>query len=187
MQGLSEAFSSFFSNPGAMKAIQGGTLAAGEAGNILEEKKRLDYQNFVMGLLKDPAKLAAMVAKVQQPLNRGLTQEVTNQVQGDLASRGLSQAPGIIATTESQALSPFYQQNQSTALNAVLQSLGLPAGTFGQPANLGPIMSLFSKPLPSTSGPAPTPGLTPPASSGGSSYVPPVSGPDDPSNWGYTP
>lgn len=115
--------------------ISGGSAAAGTVGNILEEQKKAAYSNFVMSLLKDPSKLAAMAAKIQQPLNNGLTQAVGNNVQGNLAERGLSQAPGIFAATESQALAPYYQQNQNTAMQAVLSSLGLPAGTFGQPVN----------------------------------------------------
>lgn len=163
MDGLTQALSSFFSNPAAMKGIQGGLMGAGEVGNIIEAKKRLDYQNFVMNLLKNPQQLAAMAAKIQQPLNNGLVQSVNNQVQGDMAARGLSQAPGIFAASESQALAPFVQQNQQTAMNAVLQSLGLPAGTFSQPSSMAPLMSLFSKPLL----PAQTstnPGLTPSSS-----------------------
>lgn len=167
MEGLTQAFSSFFSNPGAMKLMEAGTVGAGEIGNILEERKRLAYQNFVMDLLSHPEKLAAMAAKIQQPLNNGLIQSVGNQVQGDMASRGLAQAPGIFAAGESQALAPYYQQNQSTALNAVMQSLGLPSGTFQPPQNLSSLMSLFSKPMPAQT--APTPGLTlpPPNFSGG--------------------
>src|ERR1035438_7820190 len=126
-----------------MPVITGGTAAAGTVGNIMEEQKKAAYQNFVMGILKDPAKLAAMIAKVQQPLSQGLQQSVGNKVQGDMAQRGLSQAPGIFAATESQALAPYYQQNQAVAENAVLSSLGMPAGTFGQPANTSGAMSLF--------------------------------------------
>jgi hypothetical protein len=139
MEGLTALFSSPLFSKGAPLALAG----AGEIGNIMEERKRLAYQNFVMDLLKNPAKLAAMAAKIQQPLNNGLVQGVTNQVQGDMASRGLSQAPGIFAATESQALAPFEQQNQQTAMNAFLQSLGLPAGTFGKPTDIGSILSMF--------------------------------------------
>lgn len=157
MDGLSQ-LGQIFSNPGALKGIEGGTLAAGEVGNIMEERKRLAYQNFVMDLLSHPEKLAAMAAKIQQPLNNGLVQGVNNRVQGDMAARGLSQAPGIFAASEGQALAPYVQQNQQTAMQAVLSSLGLPAGTFGQPQNLSSLMTLFAKPQ---GGSAPAPGLTP--------------------------
>ena len=123
--------------------LSGGALAGGEIGNILEQQKRSQYQNYIMGILKDPAKLAQMASKVQQPLNNGLTQSVNNQVQGDMASRGLSQAPGIFAASESQALAPYIQHNQDTAMAAVLQSLGMPQGTFSPPQNLSGGMSTF--------------------------------------------
>lgn len=130
-----------------MPLITGGTAAAGIGGNILEDVKRNNYQNYVMNLLKNPQALAAAIAKIQQPLNSGLTQAVGNQVQGNLAERGLSQAPGIFAASESQALAPFYQQNQNTATQAFLSSLGMPAGTFGAPANTSGAMGLFMNSL----------------------------------------
>lgn len=166
MDGLGQAFQSFFSNPGDVKLLQTGVAGAGEAGNLIEEKKRMDYQNFVMNLLKNPQQLAAMAAKIQQPLNNGLVQSVNNQVQGNLASRGLSQAPGIFAASEGQALAPFVQQNQQTALQAVLQSLGLPAGSFGQPQNLAPIFGQLFQNIKTPAQTPQTPGLTPPPTAG---------------------
>jgi hypothetical protein len=160
MDGIGQALSSFFSNPNTGKAISGGLLGAGEIGNIMEERKRMAYQNFVMDLLKNPQKLAQMAAKIQAPLDNGLVQATNNRVQGDMASRGLSQAPGIFAASESQALAPYIQQNQSTALQAVMQSLGLPQGTFQQPQNLGPLMGTFLKSFTPNSS-TPTAGLTP--------------------------
>lgn len=127
--------------------LSGGAFGAGEVGNIIESEKQAAYQNFVMSLLKDPAKLQALVAKLQQPLNNGLTQAVGNQVQGNMAERGLSQAPGIFAASESQALAPFYLQNQNAALNAVMQLLGMPAGTFKNPSNNSGALGLFMKSL----------------------------------------
>jgi len=120
---------------GLAPLLSGGAAVAGTGGNILEDVKKNDYQNFILNLVKNPTAFAALISKLQQPLNAGLTQSVGNQVQGQMAERGLSQAPGIFAGAESQALAPFYQQNQSTATNALLQALGLPAGTFGQPVN----------------------------------------------------
>jgi len=132
-------------SPNWMKMLTGGMFGAGEIGNIMEQRKRLAYQNFVMDLLAHPEKLAAMAAKIQQPLSQGLQQSVGNKVQADMAQRGLSQAPGIFAATESQALAPFYEQNQQTAMDAVMKSLGLPSGTFGQPANTSGALQQFLK------------------------------------------
>jgi hypothetical protein len=136
----------------AMPIITGGSAAAGVGGNILEEYKKMQYNNFVMSLLKDPAKLAAAIAKIQQPLNAGLTQAVGNQVQGNMAERGLAQAPGTFAASESQALAPFYEENLNTATQAFLQSLGMPAGTFGSPVNTSGPMALFLQSLKNRAG-----------------------------------
>jgi len=103
----------------------------GTAGNIfgdiqkMQEQKRLsDYQKSIMNL--SPQTLSKMAAAGAAPLNQGLTQAVGNQVQGSLAERGLSQAPGIYAGELSQSLAPYVQQNQNTALQALLQKLQLP-------------------------------------------------------------
>ena len=125
------------------KLLLGGMLGSGEIGNILEERKRASYQNFLMDLIKHPEKLTAMVLKAQRPLDNSLVQAVTNRVQGDVASRGLSQAPGIFAAEESQAIAPFQQQNYDKAMQQVLASLGLPGGTFQQPQNLSPLLMQF--------------------------------------------
>ena len=134
------------------KILTGGMLGGGEIGNLIEEHKRAQYQNLLMSLIKDPAKLTQMILKAQRPLDNSLVQSVNNRVQGDMASRGLAQAPGIFAASEAQALAPFEQQNYNTALQQVMQSLGLPAGTFQQPQNMSPLMMQFLKMFPSGGG-----------------------------------
>ncbi len=176
MDGLSQAFSSFFSNPGDLKLLQTGVAGAGEAGNILQDVKANSYRDFVLGLINNPQRLAALTNQLAAPLSGALTQSVNNRVQGDLASRGLGQAPGIFAASEGQALAPFEQQNQNTALQAILNALQVPAGTFGKGTNLSPLFtSLFSptsKFLPGTST-TPAAGLTLPTSTGGAGTIDP--------------
>jgi len=131
------------SAPGWQQALTGGMFGAGEVGNIIEEQKRASYQNFVMNLLKNPQQLAAMAQKIAQPLSAGLTQSVGNQVQGNLAERGLAQSPGIFGSTLAQSLAPYQQANYNAALQTVMSSLGLPAGTFQQPQNLSGLLQQF--------------------------------------------
>src|SRR5229473_394004 len=130
-------------SPNWMKALLGGLFGAGEVGNVIEERKRAQYQSLLMDLINHPEKLTAMVLKAQRPLDNSLVQSINNRVQGDLAERGLSQAPGIFAASEAQALAPFQQQNQQTALQQVLASLGLPGGTFKDPQNMTPALMAF--------------------------------------------
>lgn len=104
-----------------------GATAAGLVGNIQNERAASQQQNVIkqdQKVLNTPALFNAQVAAAQQPLSSGLVQSVDNQVSGDLASKGLSEAPGIQATQLSQALAPFIQQNQGTAINEVLARLG---------------------------------------------------------------
>ena len=129
--------------PGWQQILLGGLTGAGELGNILEGQKQQSYQNYLLKIMQNPALLAQMINKATAPLSQALTQNVTNSVQGNLATRGLGQAPGIFSSTESQALAPYVLQNQQQAENAVLSSLGAPAGTFQPPQNLTPLLSMF--------------------------------------------
>lgn len=139
------------------KLLLGGLFAGGEVGNLLESQKRsalqnkqAQYLNYVTNLVKDPAAISRMATSEAAPLSQSLVQSVNNQVQGDMAARGLAQAPGIFAASQSQALAPFVQQNQNTALEAVLRQLGIPisAGStmqFSAPGNMTNLLSQFLK------------------------------------------
>src|ERR1035441_1240986 len=127
--------------------LSGGMAGAGTIGNLIEAKKKADYQNYINDLMQHPEKLAALVQKMQKPMDNALVQGVTNQVQGNMAERGLSQAPGIFAASQSQALAPYEQQNYNTALSSVMNMLGMPAGTFGQSQNNSGAWQMFMKTL----------------------------------------
>jgi hypothetical protein len=139
-----------------LKGAEGGMAGAGLIGNLLTAKKRSDELNYLkqqQAALQDPTKLAAQVRAATQPLNLGLTEAVGNQVSASLAEQGLSQAPGIQATVLGQALAPFQQQNQETALRLVMERLGLPLQYaqaylqgLPQPTNLAPLMWLLQQP-----------------------------------------
>jgi hypothetical protein len=121
---------------GLLTATELGTTGAGLVGNIMNEKARSAQYNEIANAEKtlgDPTALAKQVVAATQPLNSGLVQSVENNVSGNLASEGLSQAPGIQAASLAQALAPFQQQNQQTAMQLVLERLGLPIqyGTAG--------------------------------------------------------
>jgi hypothetical protein len=140
-----------------------GAGGAGTIGNILASNKRnqvlqqeLDVQKQLMGLT--PSAMAAGASQLERPLSAGLTSSVGNAVQGYLAERGLSQAPGIQATTLAQGLAPFKMQEQQLAMNAFLQKLGLPAQAAARflptPGSIDLsklFQGLFSKPDPSGS------------------------------------
>lgn len=132
-----------------------GTAGAGTIGNIMNQKARSDQLGKISKAEKtlgNPTQLAEQVSAATQPLNEGLVQSVGNTVSGSLAERGLSQAPGIQGTELAQALAPFQQANQQTALQLVLERLGLPiqyaqAYLGGLPgnANISPILAMLMK------------------------------------------
>jgi hypothetical protein len=141
----------FFSGGGG-KAVMGGLAGAGEIGNILNAVQR-NRQIGKLNAAEDkfanmtPEQLSAMVNKATQPLDTGLVSSINNMVQADMATRGLSQAPGIFAATEAQALAPYKLQEQQLALQLVLKQLGLPIeyanaiiGSLPKDTNIMPIL-----------------------------------------------
>lgn len=171
-----------------------GAGGAGTIGNILASNKRnhvlqqeLDVQKQLMGLT--PSAMAAGASQLERPLSAGLTSSVGNAVQGYLAERGLSQAPGIQATTLAQGLAPFKMQEQQLAMNAFLQKLGLPAQAAARflptPGSIDLsklFQSLFSRPDPSTVN-QPFRGAPQPTASQLNPYSG-LTGPNDPSTTG---
>ncbi len=134
------------------KIALGGLGGAGEIGNILNAVQRHQQVGRLEAAEKKftdltPEQFSGMVSKAQKPLEAGLVQSVGNTVQAEMATRGLAQAPGIFAATESQALAPYALEEQKLALTQVLQQLGLPIqyaqailGSQGKDTNLLPIL-----------------------------------------------
>lgn len=141
-----------------------GATGAGLVGNLVTDKQRADAAKLAEANAKlTPQQLGAMVSGATQPLNQGLVQAVTNTTNANLAEQGLSEAPGLIATATSQALAPFEQQNQNTALQLVMQKLGLPAEfarTIPPNANMAPLLALLMKGFGSGSSPSTLPPFT---------------------------
>jgi hypothetical protein len=170
-----QSLGTFFASPGG-KGLESlatlGATGAGLAGNISashQQQQEANYLKQQQALLADPTKLAQEVAGATQPLNKALVSDVSNNVSGTLAEQGLAQAPGIQASTLATSLAPFEQQNQQTALQIVMQRLGLPiqyatALLQNQPkgTNLAPLLALLSKGgMPTTPGSTPGGGFTP--------------------------
>src|ERR1700722_3666077 len=92
--------------------------------NFQAQQRQANAQKYIQSLTQNPTKMAAAVSAYQQPLTAGLTDELSNQVQGNLAERGLGSSPSAYTQALVQAEAPYVQQNQSTALNALMQALG---------------------------------------------------------------
>lgn len=98
-------------------------------------------QSYIQDLVKNPTKMAAAASQFQQPLSVGLTDAVTNQAQAQLAERGLGGSPAAMTSAITQALAPYIQNNQQTAMQTLMNSLNLGSGT--RPAAL-PTVNLTS-------------------------------------------
>jgi hypothetical protein len=91
-------------------------------------------QKYIQNLVKNPQAMQKAAAGYTQPLSAGLTDGVTNQVQAQLAERGLGGSPAALQSNLAQALAPYIQQNQQTGLNALMNALSL--GGSARPATL---------------------------------------------------
>jgi hypothetical protein len=140
-----------------------GTAGAGITGNIMNAITRGQQTSQLQSAEKklanlSPEQLSSMVSGATAPLNQNLVSSVGNLVQADVAGRGLAESPGVFAATETQALAPFQQQNQNTALQLVLQKLGLPIeyanaviNSVGPNADVGRILQALMQ-MPKTGG-----------------------------------
>lgn len=134
--------------PALAQIIGIGGAGAGLFGNIMNSITR---GNAISQMTKNenlsPEALAAKVSAATKPLDQSLVENIQNQVQADVASRGLAQAPGVFAAEESQAIAPAEQQNQQTALQLILRQLGIPeeilASTQGSSDPMAALMMLM--------------------------------------------
>jgi hypothetical protein len=69
--------------------------------------------------------MAAAAAGYTQPLTAGLTSDISNTVQANLAERGLGSSPAAYTQQLTQALAPYIQQNQNQGYSDLLSALGL--------------------------------------------------------------
>lgn len=160
--------------PGAISSILPilgiGAGGAGLIGNIMNSVQQGDVASQAAhNAHLTPEQLGTMVSKATQPLDRNLINTVNNQVQGDMASRGLAEAPGIFAATEGQAIAPYVQAEQDRALQLVMKQLGIPMETLmalrsggGGMANMFPLLQMIMKQFPGGFGSGSAPGGTPP-------------------------
>lgn len=150
MPGVLSSVGGLFSE--AAPAIGGITAGAGLLGNILSSITRgKEVSNLQSAEKKfaslSPEQLSGLVSRAEQPLDQSLLQNVGNIVQADMGTRGLSEAPGVFAATESQALAPYKLQEQQNALQLVMKQMGLPIeyanailNASGGNSNIAPIL-----------------------------------------------
>lgn len=137
--------------------LMGGSAVAGTVGNIGANRSRnavlkqqMDYTTAMQKLT--PAQIMQGITSLQNPLQANLVKGVTNNVQGEMASRGLSQAPGIFAQALGQGLAPYQLQEQQLAQDAYFKKLGLPIqsrpspfGPFPQQTNISQTMQALAQ------------------------------------------
>jgi len=158
-----EAFTSILGALGGASGGIGKVLGAGSGimglGGLFEQiqmankrKSALDRQMYYM---KHPEAIAALTQKFEKPLNQGLIKGVGNVVQAEAGERGLSEAPGIYQQIMAQALAPYQQQNQQTAVQQAMAALGLPAEILSGTSGGSDMSSWLSTILPKQASPLP--------------------------------
>lgn len=135
-----------FGNPGGilgkvLPLILGGSGIMGTIGNIQANrtrnsvlKQQMDYTRMLQNMT--PAEMIKQITALERPLSQSLISNVGNTVQGQLGERGLSQAPGIYASSLAQGLAPYQLQEQQMAQDAFFKKLGLPISS--RPSPFGP-------------------------------------------------
>lgn len=116
---------SFFGSSGGKEAVGGATAGAGFLQNWMAQRQASQKQKFVQDLIQNPAKFAAYVSSFQKPLAAGLTSDISRQTDAYGAERGLGSSPAVMKDTYAQALAPFLLQQQNSAEQTALQSLGI--------------------------------------------------------------
>jgi hypothetical protein len=161
-----------FLSSGAGKALlTAGTVGTGLTQNLLANSEAQSKQKFVESLISNPTKFASYVKSFEQPLQAGLTADVTRSADAYGAEHGLGSSPAVMSDVVTQALAPYFQQQQSQAQNSALSALGIYSGApTTKPVDISSILKMLmmnsGTPAPNpTAGinPAsvPTPGLTP--------------------------
>jgi len=114
------------------KAISGNPIGSGTSimqmiSNMSIAQKEKQAVDRALWYSKNPQAISQMQQQFEKPLDQGLIKGTENIVNASLGEQGLSQAPGIQQQVSQQALAPYIQQNQNTALMEVFKALGLPA------------------------------------------------------------
>ena len=125
----------------ALPFLQLGMAGSGSIGNILANRSRNQVLSSEMDQMRKlqsltPAQIIAGITSLERPLSSNLVNSVTNTVSGGLAERGLSQAPGIQASSIAQGIAPYQLQEQQLAQDAYFKKLGLPIQA--RPSPFGP-------------------------------------------------
>lgn len=94
-------------------------------------KQMADYAKQMTAIANNPQELARRALAVRQPLSTGLLEGVGNDVQAQLAERGLGSSPAQAEQILGQTLAPYEQHAQDVAIQAVMQLLGLPVEALG--------------------------------------------------------
>lgn len=115
----------FLSSGAGKGLLTAGTTGAGLAQNLLANNQAQKKQNFVQDLITNPAKFSAYVKSFEQPLQAGLTADISRQTDAYGGERGLGSSPAIMKDVYAQALAPLLQQQQNNATQTALQSLGI--------------------------------------------------------------
>ncbi len=158
--------------------------------NWLQQQKLNQYNAQQQQFQKNPLLAQNQITQMTQPLNQNLVAAVNNQVQGQLGSEGLAESPNIQASVLSQALAPFYQQNQTQATNLWEAIHGQPPA-FGQ-SNMNPLFAMLLRGFGNNTGsnaPAnsnPLQYLIPQWNNPNTTTSDPSLGANDLSNWGLS-
>jgi hypothetical protein len=108
--------------------VAGGADVAEIGSGLYNSYKNQQYQDMLRKLAENPSQMEAYVRQFVQPLTAGTEAGVNNASQAYAAERGLGTSPAQQQQIQNQTIAPIIQNQQQTAFQQALASLGLGGG-----------------------------------------------------------
>lgn len=125
MSEIFQTIGSALSSTAGQGILKAGTIGGGFLQNWLANREAQQKQKFVEQLVTDPNKWNAFVAGKTQPLQAGLTQDVSRIADAYGAERGFGSSPAIMKDVYAQALAPYLQAQRQAGENAAENALSI--------------------------------------------------------------
>ena len=92
----------------------------------LMANNQLNLQKSYLSKMSNPANVAAGINKLVTPMSGALQSSIANQVQAEMATRGLATAPALFSEAMAQAMAPYQMNEQQLASQNYFSEMGLP-------------------------------------------------------------
>jgi len=130
--------------PSWMPMASMGLGAFGDIMSLIQNQRAASRQRELYSLLQNPQALAQRVNSMYQPLSAEAQQNVSRQVQAEMAMRGAADSR-YADLASARAFSEIDTQRRNAVMEAYLNALGGSAGLTGQRAPIGGLSSALQQ------------------------------------------